>query len=681
MAELLHFSPRHELDARKNLEDFILFARDELTTFGSDLDWDENYWPTAGVAFGNLDQKSRKLDPGKVMRAPFLDFAKAYLRYQQSIKPTKNKQEMPALKCLERALIVTNDVPALKDMNAAVLDLAATLARERFFPGQAYHAGRELERLARFVSEKHLVAGPLLWKSPNTRPGDTVRTGEKAKERREKKLPDQDALDVLGRIFASTPTAARDIFTTSVSAMLLCAPNRIEEVLSLPVDCEVWDSKRNGEETYGWRFRPEKGASPMIKLVPDVMVDLAQEAIRRIRHLTEEARRIAAWYESNPGKFYRHVECPNVAEDKPLSVMDVAAALGISQISPGYIKAQLRRLGLPDQDGANTLGGLGEWVRSRLPEEFPWFNKEIGLKFSEALFCMQDKHLRSDMPASPFMIWRPTNNRFNDDLNSDDKMAGKPSISIFDRHGFNQGREVPLRAHSHQFRHLLSTMGQRGGLSQSELARWSGRADVKQNRVYDHMSEFELVDMLRSHDPSLTLERSYQEIAEQVAAQLPITSQEFNALAIPNAHVTEYGYCVHDFVMSPCQRFRDCLNCTEQVCIKGDRRVDQMKIRLEQVQALKARAEQEIEDGSYGADRWFEIHDLTEKRLRELIGIMENPAIEPGAIIRLRNENEFSPWRRAVESKAAAGQISAKDRDLLIGMRNLLEGGDGQASE
>ena len=681
MAELLHFSPRHELDARKNLEDFILFARDELTTFGFDLDWDKNYWPTAGVAFGNLDQKSRKLDPGKVMRAPFLAFAKAYLRYQQSIKPTKNKQEMPALKCLERALIVTNDVPALKDMNAAVLDLAATLAREQFFPGQAYHAGRQLERLARFVSEKHLVAGQLLWKSPNTRPGDTVRTGEKAKEQREKKLPDKYAVDAMARIFASNPTSTRDVFTTSVSAMLLCTPSRITEVLSLPVDCEYWGKKHDGTDGFGWRFRPGKGAKPGIKWVPDVMADLAQEAIRRVRELTEEARRIAAWYEANPGKFYRHDDCPNVAEDAPLSVMEVAAALGIGQKFPSGVRAELRRFGLPDQDGANTLAGLGEWVQARLPKEFPWFNKAHGLKYSEALFCMQDKQLRSDMPASPFMVWKPTNNRYNDDLTNREATPGTLTQSIFDRHGFNDGRESLLKMTSHQFRHQLNTMAQRGGLSQSELARWSGRADVKQNRVYDHMSEFDLVAMLRSHDPSLTLERSYQEIAEQVATLLPITSQEFNSLAIPNAHVTECGYCVHDFVMSPCQRFRDCLNCTEQVCIKGDHRIDRMKLRLEQVQALKARAEQEIEDGSYGADRWFEIHDLTEKRLRELIGIMEDPAIEPGAIIRLRNQNEFSPWRRAVESKAAAGQISAKDRDLLTGMRNLLEGGDGQASE
>lgn len=41
-------------------------------------------------------------------------------------------------------------------------------------------------------------------------------------------------------------------------------------------------------------------------------------------------------------------------------------------------------------------------------------------------------------------------------------------------------------------------------------------------------------------------------------------------LFYPALYVTEYGYCVHDFSMLPCQKHRDCLNCNEQVCVKGD---------------------------------------------------------------------------------------------------------------
>ena len=220
-------------------------------------------------------------------------------------------------------------------------------------------------------------------------------------------------------------------------------------------------------------------------------------------------------------------------------------------------------------------------------------------------------------------------------------------------------------------------MGQRGGLGQSEIARWSGRVDVKQNRVYDHMSEFELVDMLRLHDPGLSLDRSLTEIAEQIATQLPMTRQEFNALTIPTAHVTEYGFCIHDYVMSPCQRFRDCLNCTEQVCIKGDRRLDRIRTRYAQVSQLMERARREIAEGSAGADRWYEIHALTEKRLGSLLAILGDPSIKDGAIIRLNNDQEFSPLRRALDAKAIAGTLKEEHRSMLDGARQMLEHPDG----
>jgi len=197
MADVIHFTPRHELSAQENLEQFIVLCKKSLSVFGVDLDWDADYWPTAGVTFGNLDQKSRILNPDNVLKQPFNDFSKAYYRYQQGFKPSKAKTEVRALKCLERALLMVSPEPDIQNINIGVLDSAATLARELFSPGMAYHAGRELARLAAFISERNLVASSLNWKSPNKRPTDTVRTGKKAKENRENKLPAQETLDIL----------------------------------------------------------------------------------------------------------------------------------------------------------------------------------------------------------------------------------------------------------------------------------------------------------------------------------------------------------------------------------------------------------------------------------------------------------------------------------------------------
>lgn len=332
------------------------------------------------------------------MQQPFLDFAKAYFRYQQGHKPTKSFSEIRALKCIERALIETKGEANLSLVNSLVLDHAVILARNFFSTGMAYHIGRELTRFAHFISDKHLISGRLDWKNPIIRPIDTVRTGAVARQQREKKLPSENILDALADIFSSNPVAARDIFTSSLCVMLLCAPSRVSEILSLPVDCDVWQTKRDGKKAYGWRFQPGKGGSPCIKWIPDAMVSIAQEAISRIRKLTDEARKIAVWYEENPHLFYRHQNCPDVSEEQPLTTIQAARALGIPSENEKYYCAQLKLFGLSTKLNTNTLAILNQWNIRKLPKDFPWFDKARDIRFSKALFCLQAKQLRTDLP-------------------------------------------------------------------------------------------------------------------------------------------------------------------------------------------------------------------------------------------------------------------------------------------
>jgi hypothetical protein len=406
-------------------------------------------------------------------------------------------------------------VPELQSITSGVLDRATVLARTQFAPGPAYHAGQKLAHLATFVSEKKLISFSLHWKNPIGRPPASMRTGVQARERREKQLPSNEVLNALADIFAENSQVDRDIFTTSVVAMLLCAPSRISEVLALNEDCEIWETKRDGTSAYGWRFQPGKGGPPMIKWIPDSMVSLAEEAILRVRNMTSEARRIASWLQNNPDLFYRHAACPHVRENVPLSVQETAMALGIPYDNLRYARSQLRDAGLPGSNGANSLATLNQWVHKRLPGDFPWFDKERGLRFSEALFCLRRNQLASGHRTIPLIVWKPIAAVVNRDLCTY-TISGKRNPSIFARHNREALGQAPLRAHTHQFRHLLNTMAQRGGLGQAEIARWSGRKDEKQNRAYDHMSEFELADLLRRHDSTLTLDRPLAEIAEQI---------------------------------------------------------------------------------------------------------------------------------------------------------------------
>lgn len=643
--------PRRHGEAHTNLAEFIRVCREELTVFGKDLDWNNDVWKPAGVSFGNLDQRVRRFKPENAMHSPFKEFAKAYFRYDQGVKPTKQMAEIPTLKCVERALVESHGPVAVSSITHAVLDRAAVLASTFFSKKLAHQIGRELSALASFLSEKRLISRRLDWQSPLKCPHTGVRTGAKAREERNKKLPSDEALHKLASIFSANPSGARDMFTTSIVAMLLCAPSRISEILALPEDCEVWETKSDGTKAFGWRMRASKGAPPLIKWIPGPMVEIAQESVRRIRSISAEARRIADWCEHHPDRFYRHAMCPNVDENEGLSAHQTAQALGLVSIDLRGERILIGQLGLSTKYGANSLASLNRWIHARLPKHFPWVDEDRTLRFSEALFCFRRHEFRRGYTTLPYLFWIPTHHVVNTDLSPTGNMS---FMTIFDRHGMNRPGQSPLSLTTHQLRHLLNTMAQRGGMSQDEIAYWSGRIDVRQNREYDHMSEFELVELLRKNTSSLSLDRPLAEIAKRLSEIIPMTPQEFNTLVHPTAHITKYGFCIHNFVMSPCPRFSDCLNCSEQVCIKGDRRIDELRAHYRIVKALKERAEQEIADGTAGADRWYEIQVLTEMRIAELIAILEDPSIEDGAIVRLRNQFEFSPIRRALETRFPA---------------------------
>lgn len=670
MTKIFHFVPKSQLDAKSNLEQFIYKCRKELTVFGENLDWYSWKWSKAGN-FTKIGANSRTKDMSDEIDKNFIDFAKAYFRYHQGHHPTGTKNELKALRAIEKALIQVSGSANIHNLSISVLDEAAQIIREHYSAGAAYHGGRELERLAKFGTNKRLIAGDFSnWKSPILRKRDEIQTGSIAKARREKKLPSDEALNALAEIFANNPLSPRDIFTSSTFAMLMSAPSRISEILELPVDCEVQESDSNGVLRYGWRFYSGKGYGANIKWIPTEMAGIAKEAIRRITELTAEPRKLAKWIEGNPGKFYRHDDCPDVADDEKLTAVQVCQALGLAKRNA---KSNLTNAKLDNRDWAYTLDSLWLYVMSRQPKDILVPNTNTKIKYSDALFCMQLNLIGSQRRTSPVIVWIPTNNVFNNDLSPRESLKSDNHKSIFDRNNYLTIEGERIKLTSHQARHLLNTMAQRGGLSQLEIAKWSGRADPKQNRTYNHMRDYEMVARAEELDTSLTLFGP----AGEVDMHIPISIQEFNTLEKGAIHVTEYGFCVHDFTMTPCDKYRDCINCAEQVCIKGElSKFQRLKLRLDEVKLQFVAAEKAMNDGSAGADRWYEYHKNTLVHLEQLVSILESSELEDGAQIKLRNDKVFSPLRRAIESKLANGK-SSKELHVLRDMTKLLGGGLG----
>lgn len=223
--------------------------------------------------------------------------------------------------------------------------------------------------------------------------------------------------------------------------------------------------------------------------------------------------------------------------------------------------------------------------------------------------------------------------------------------SVFDRLGLFEPDGSPIRIRSHQFRHYLNTLAHAGGMSELDIAKWSGRANVQQNSAYNHVSDRDvqarLMSLKAGNDDS-----SAQNLALTRMTLLP--RAKFAEMNIQAAHTTDFGYCVHDFAMSPCQIHLDCLNCNEHVCVKGDRYGEMnVKAMLLETEVLLAEARAAETDSAYGASRWVEHQQLTLERLTQLVGIADNLSVPHGAIIRPAHINAASRLQQAKEARKA----------------------------
>ena len=508
MSEVILFRPKAELDAAGNLAGFVESCRNELTVFGADLPFDENVWDVTEALFikGKGGQRQRltfstlasvNQKQFTSMSESFLSFSKAYMRYMHGFRPTKVVGfRLTALRVLEAALTENGEKPSPIKIDAGVLNRAAQLIADHYTEGVAYRIGGQLEMVASFLAENRLTIVPIRWRSHLKRPGDAVRVGKAFDERRESKMPSQAALDALPKVFRLA-TEPVDVIVSSVAALLCASPDRISEVLMLPENCEVRQKKgKDGGEAYGLRWWPAKGAEPMVKWVVPSMASVVQEVIGKIRAVTEPARRVAKWYEHHPGNIYLESHFEYLRANEWLSIGEVADVLGVHD--KGSARAWCKRNAVKEigDRGARKVrfSDVQDAVIALLPEGHPILNKETGLKYSDALLVARGNELSHQQGTYSCMIEPININQINSGLGG---RAKHGFASIFTRFDFTEPDGSPIKITSHQFRHYLNTLAQAGGMSQLDIAKWSGRKDVRQNAAYDHVTPDQMLQKIR----------------------------------------------------------------------------------------------------------------------------------------------------------------------------------------
>jgi hypothetical protein len=697
------FQMRDGASPEQNLAEFVRMARDELTVYGEDLDWEQWHWKGVGMFLRHGCPRRVGNPDGWHMRPGFVNFAKAYVRHEQGVNPTSRggRIRLMALRAIEHALTREHGRAVPADIDLGVLDHAAQALREHFAKDIAYDVGQQLMHLARFLSRNGLTHGDTgTWKNPISAPSlIRIQLGAEAEAHRQSKLPDMTALNAIGAIFArgfdlADNTTHPDAYVTSVIAMLMAQPGRIGEIHELAIDLEIEQRALDGSLEYGFRYRSEKaGQSTRIKWVPAVWVPFAKEAVRRMREITDGPRAFARYVEeqlaarkkdpSTPLRFYRHARCPNVADDEPLTCEQAAAALGSRSESP----REFMRYRFPKSSsavGSHTLNSLWLYVLERLPPGFPYIdgagNKR--LKYSEGLFCMHANQLKKGISPDPVSLWMPSRSTLGPLLG-----PSSPDVtSIFERHRITGEHGQPLHMNSQQLRHLLNTLGHEGSgdtfIDKDTINWWSGRDPAWQGVTYNHVSAGEIARRAGKALKNTSGGYSVIELLTPAPAAAPpshwsVTHPAPKSCADIEIHhrsavlMTIWGGCEHDWLLEPCQFHQDCINCKEHFCVKGFGRDDLERIGrlhelLDKVVHQQTLAKAADDSGEYGAASYYAYQTSYRERIEQLIALLVSPDVAEGAKIRLAGATANSHLHRVLKEVALREQLEMPEKKDVV---------------
>jgi hypothetical protein len=638
-APVLQFTPRAELGPQENLAAFVALCKQSEVLnargqFESDV-WDIGHQKGKNgllrAVFSTLEA-SQTASPIPAFPALFLDFAKATLVYLQDRRPVVSVgPRVTALRCLEAALREWNKGSRPTAVNVEILDTAVELARNRLTPDVAYRVAGQLEMIADLMHTHGFIVLRQPWRHGMKKPNALgSRISKESLQARQDKLPSAAALRALAGIFRDA-VRPMDILVSSYTALMLCAPERINEVLRVRRDCLV-EGEGRFTGKLGLRWSGSKGADDTTKWLPTQMISLAREALSNLLKVTGPANEIAAWYTAYPDTLFIHEGASHLRGQEVLSLADLALLLWGDEraTNPANTWAQktnhLSPVALAGRHIGYRFDEVQRAVLTMLPSTFPYVPGAPDLLCKDALAVIRANESHETRATYLCMFGCADYQVLTNAL------GGRESCkSIFARFDYQEDDGTPIALRSHSLRHYLNMLAQMGGLSSAEIAIFSGRKDVRQNRAYDHRTSDEVQVPI-----SMALKAGFTGDLVVAGSRDLISRDEFLGMGLVAAHTTEFGWCSHNFASEPCQMFRDCINCEEQVCTKGDAHKEANLRSLEkETEYLLQQAKDALSEEEYGADNWVKHQTKTLDRVKGMLAILTDPSVPAGTRIRL----------------------------------------------
>jgi hypothetical protein len=428
------------------------------------------------------------------------------------------------------------------------------------------------------------------------------------------RLPSQRALQGLADLYGPRATAPPERLLLAAVALLTVTGFRVGELVTLPEACEVREM-RNGETVYGLRYYKEKARRREMMLavrwLSSLQAELAQKAVREIRQLTAGARKQARVLEAHPDR----VPIPGYAPDERIDSKALAEILGLKSWRSirCYAKSDLPCDRRPGESRYHYRVGDVEAFLLRLRQTPLWvLDRGDGTRqwLSETLFVF------------------PRN--FLDRRNGSNRLLVEPLrvgqlqrflASVFERFNIREEDGSYCQITSHQFRHWLNDLADKGGMPVDSISRWLGRDSRQQTDTYRHATPDERLRWVKQGIQDGQLQGA---VAGAYFA-LPLAERDsFLEGQVQAVHVTPMGICVHDFAVEPCPYHLNCLRgCPDYLRTRGDDRERRHLLRLkaDTEEALAHVQRLAIEEGSVTVQAWVDHHEQTLRGIEAALAV------------------------------------------------------------
>jgi hypothetical protein len=422
-------------------------------------------------------------------------------------------------------------------------------------------------------------------------------------ELRQAKMPPEEAIFAIGRMFSRTASNERERLVLCALALLLTTAFRVGEVLTLPLNCEVTDGT-DADQKYGLRYYKEKSRGGQKRLavrwLTPAQTELAKSAIAEARKLTDPARKRARILEQHPDTVLLPTMLDSLTPDQ------VAELLGCRRSSLSAISAAKLPRQLSAPTGSQYVYRAKDIMAYLFSSRGPlWVvDRRDGTQqlLSESLFIQFHNAGHAVKGMNPLLVENLREQALNDFLKGRVEKGRTIMKSAFARYNIRDRKGDLYSMHSHQFRHWVTTKAAQAGVPDHVIARWQSREQVGDLDAYKHLTPGERLETLKA---ALKSGRVKGQIAEMYFNLKENVRDVFLENQLQAVHVTPLGLCVHDFKVTPCPKFLNCVKeCQDYVLDTANKghinNLVQLHTRteliLDQARQQKSRGEEDLSE-------------------------------------------------------------------------------------